>query len=45
MKKAIRTNRDETLATYYYRTNMHLLGKTKVLEYDPDTNKMEKICL
>ena len=28
--------RNETLAEYYYRINKHLLGKTKVAEYDPE---------
>ena len=28
---------DETLAEYYYRMNRHLLGKTKVAEYNPET--------
>jgi hypothetical protein len=35
-------NRDESLAEYYYRTNQHLLGKTKVAEYDPE-NRTFKI--
>lgn len=30
--------REETLAEYYFRTNRHLLGKTIVAEYDPQTN-------
>lgn len=29
---------DETLAEYYYRMNRHLLGKTKVAEYNPETD-------
>lgn len=35
--------RNETLAEYYYRTNKHLLGKTKVAEYDPDRDSMRII--
>lgn len=30
----------ETLAEYYYRMNYHLLGKTKVAEYNPETKEM-----
>lgn len=33
----------ETLAEYYYRTNKHLLGGTKVAEYNPDTKKLRII--
>ena len=29
--------RNETLAEYYYRTNKHLIGSTKVAEFDPVT--------
>jgi len=40
MKKAQHPKRNETLAEYYYRTNKHLLGYTKVLEYDLLSNVM-----
>lgn len=29
--------RKETLAEYYFRMNRHLIGKTKVAEFDLDT--------
>ncbi len=32
--------RKESLAEYYYRTNRHLLGKTKVAEYNPETDRL-----
>ena len=43
MKKAVHKRKTETLADYYYRTNKHLLGNTKVLEYDADQNIMREI--
>ena len=43
MKKSIHTKRTETLAEYYYRTNKHLLGSTKVLEYDVKEKSMKEI--
>ena len=33
----------ETLAEYYYRINKHLLGGTKVAEYNPETKKLRII--
>ena len=36
MLKATHKKREETLAEYYYRTYKHLIGKTKVAEYDPE---------
>ena len=36
MLKATHKKRVETLAEYYYRTYKHLIGKTKVAEYDPE---------
>ena len=36
MLKATHEKRNETLAEYYYRMNKHLLGKTKVAEFDPE---------
>lgn len=35
--------RDETLAEYYYRTNNHLLGSTRVAEFNPETNSLKII--
>ena len=43
MSKSTHTKRDETLAEYYFRTNRHLLGKIKILEYDPMTDDMRLI--
>lgn len=43
MLKATHAKRNESLAEYYYRTNRHLLGKTKVAEYDPGSDKMRVI--
>ncbi len=35
---------NETLAEYYYRTNKHLLGGTKVAEFDVETKSLRVIC-
>ncbi len=35
--------RNETLAEYYYRTNNHLLGSTKVAEYNLETKTLRII--
>ena len=43
MAKSTHPKRDETLAEYYFRTNRHLLGKIKILEYDPISNDMRLI--
>ena len=43
MMKAVNKKRGETLADYYYRTYRHLLGDIKVLEYDPDMDKIRPI--
>ncbi len=43
MLKAYHPKRNESLAEYYYRTNRHLLGKTKVAEYDPGSKDMRII--
>ena len=43
MLKATHEKRNETLAEYYYRMNRHLLGKTKVAEYDPETGSFTVI--
>ena len=40
MLYATHEKRDESLAEYYYRMNKHLLGETKIAEYDPKTNKL-----
>lgn len=40
MLKTENKKRGETLADYYFRTYQHLLGSVKVLEYDPDMDKM-----
>ena len=40
MLKSHHPKRTESLAEYYYRTNRHLLGKTKVAEYDPEQNEL-----
>ena len=33
----------ESLAEYYYRTNKHLIGKTKVAEYNQETKELRII--
>lgn len=38
MLYATHEKRNESLAEYYYLMNKHLLGTTKVAEYNPDTN-------
>ena len=43
MLKSYHARRDETLAEYYYRMNRHLLGKTRVAEYDPETDELTVI--
>ena len=40
MVKATHEKRNETLAEYYYRMNKHLLGKTKVAEFAPETGEL-----
>lgn len=40
MLKSHHPKRNESLAEYYYRTNRHLLGKTKVAEYDPEQDEL-----
>ena len=40
MLKSHHPKRTESLAEYYYRTNRHLLGKTKVAEFDPEQNEL-----
>lgn len=40
MLKATHPKRTETLAEYYFRTNRHLLGKAKVMEFDVVDNNM-----
>lgn len=43
MLKATHEKRNETLAEYYYRMNRHLLGNTKVAEYEPETDTFKVI--
>jgi len=43
MKKSVHARRTETLAEYYFKTNRHLLGNTRVLEYDVEQNTMREI--
>ena len=43
MAKSTHPKRTETLAEYYFRTNRHLLGNTKILEYDTATDNMRLI--
>ena len=43
IKKSVHAKKSETLAEYYYRTNRHLLGNTKVLEYDDELSVMRTI--
>ena len=43
MAKSTHPKREETLAEYYFRTNRHLLGNIKILEYDPATDDMRLI--
>ena len=40
MLKSHHPKRNESLDEYYYRTNRHLLGKTKVAEYDPSREEL-----
>ena len=43
MAKSTHPKRTETLAEYYFRTNRHLLGDIKILEYDVPTDNMRLI--
>ena len=43
MLRATHPKRTETLAEYYFRTNRHLLGKIKVLEFDPNDFTMTSV--
>lgn len=40
MLRAEHAKRNETLAEYYFRTNRHLLGNIKILEYNIHTEEM-----
>ena len=40
MKKAEHPKHSETIAAYYYRMNRHLLGQTRVMEYDTEKDEM-----
>ena len=43
MAYATHSRRSETLAEYYFRTNHHLLGDVKVVEFNVETNEMRTI--
>ena len=43
MAKSTHPRHTETLAEYYFKTNCHLLGKIRVLEYDVSSNEMRLI--
>ena len=43
MLRSYHEKRKESLAEYYFRTNRHLLGATKVAEFDPETRQMRII--
>lgn len=43
MLKANHPRRAESLAEYYYRTNHHLLGDIKVMEFDPESGQMSLV--
>lgn len=43
MAHAVHPQKSETLAEYYYRTNGHLLGDVKLMEFHPTTNTMRLI--
>lgn len=43
MLRATHPKRPETLAEYYFRTNRHLLGKIKILEFDTNTQTMKLV--
>ena len=40
MLRSYHAKRNESLAEYYYRTNKHLIGKTKIAEYDPESDEL-----
>ena len=40
MLRSYHAKRNESLAEYYYRTNKHLIGKTKIAEYDPERDEL-----
>ena len=43
MAYAVHPKRAETLAEYYFRTNRHLLGRIKIMEYDSNSGEMKTI--
>ncbi len=43
LMRSYNVKRNESLAEYYYRTYMHLLGDIHILEYDVDKDEMKKI--
>ena len=40
MLKSYNAKRDLFLSDYYFKTNKHLLGDVKILEYDPENKNM-----
>jgi hypothetical protein len=43
IKKDVHPRRKETLAQYYKRTNNHLLGEVKIMEFDPESSQLIEI--
>ena len=43
MAYAVHPKKEETLAEYYWRTNSHLFGDVKVMEFNPITQEMRQI--
>ena len=43
MAHTVHPKKTETLAEYYYRTNGHLLGSVKLMEFNPATNTIHLI--
>lgn len=43
MKLSRHPKREETLAEYYFRMNRHLIGKTKVAEFDAETGEFHVV--
>ena len=43
MKLSRHPKREETLAEYYFRMNRHLIGKTKVADFDAETGEFRVV--
>ena len=43
MLRVYSEKRGESLAEYYFRTNRHLIGKTKIAEFDPVNNEFRVV--